>query len=475
MTKFKNILAIALLFVLGLPVSAQTDNPLVQQIAKVLKDHQAGKNTDDFVKDQVKNFVKLHKKDANAIAGLAQAYYDIKDTANAKNYAELAISKNKNCGDAYCILGDIAALQSNDGGDAAMWYQNAQTMDPTNPKGYIRYAAVYRVRSPKEAVNALENLRKVNPSYPVDAEAGNIYYNAGRFKEALENFNKVKDLDKLEKNYLFEYTGAAYFAGDYNKSLEIAEYGLKKFPNEPNFNRMGMYDNLINKNYEQAETYGKALLSSNDSVISAMDLQNMGHVYNGLKDYQKAVEYFKKSLDKDSTVNDVRQYLYKAYSDIGDIDDAISIYKEYVNHKEAKSNADLSELASIYTTTAAKTEDAAKKDRYLAEADSIWAQYIKDYPQVAEYGMYMRAKVNENRDPDYTKGTAKPYWEELEKAVLSHSEKGANDNAYLSAVYYYLGAYYYTAGKKEEGDVNWKKLLEVDPNNATAKKVLGVQ
>lgn len=43
MTKFKYILAIALLFVLGLPVSAQTDNPLVQQIAKVLKDHQSRK------------------------------------------------------------------------------------------------------------------------------------------------------------------------------------------------------------------------------------------------------------------------------------------------------------------------------------------------------------------------------------------------------------------------------------------------
>lgn len=470
----KYFFSAVLMFALGVPAFAQTSNADIDQIAKVIKDNRGNLNS-DLVKSQIKTWYKAHKKDAKAMTGLGQAYFDIKDTLNARKYAEEAVSRDNHCGDAYVLLGDIQAFGDTDGGNAAMWYQNAKTMDPKNPKGYIRYASVYRTRSPKEAVENLNQLRNVLPDYPVDAEAANIYYNAGKYQEALDYFNKVKDLGKLEKNFLFEYTGAAYFAGDYNKSLEIAKYGLTKFPKEANFNRMGMFNNLVNKNYTEAEQYGNELLANApDSVISDIDLQNMGHVEDGLKNYDKAIEFYKKSLAKKDN-NDIRKFIYDAYSEMGDVDNAVAVYKEYVEKNPAKSNNDYSELANIYTTAAGKTTDAAKKVDYLKKADGVFAEYIEKYPTLADYGVYMRAKINENLDPDYTKGTAKPFWEDLIAKVTSHTEKGSNDDAYLKQAYFYMGAYFYTAGKKDEGDGFWKKLLELDPNNATAKQALGVK
>ena len=472
------IVAAALMLCLSAPAMAQTNqntNPDVEQIAKVLKDNKSALNS-NVVKDQVKNWVKLHKKDAAALAGLAQACFEVRDTASAKKYAEMAIDKNKNCGDAYCILGDLEAVASNDGGNAAMWYQNAKTMDPTNPKGYIKYAGIYRMRSPQEAVNSLEELRKVAPNYPVDAEAGNIYYLSGKPKEALEYFNKVSDPSTLDKNYLSEYAAAAHLAGDYAKSLEICKIGLNKFAGEANFNRLAMYNEVVNKNYDSAISYGQDLLKNGpDSIISGQDYANLGHAYNGKKDYQNAIIYFTKSIEKDASNNDMRKYLYTAYSETGDIDNAVKYYKEWLDKNEAKSNNDLSELANIYMTAANNCADAAKKEEYILKADEVWQQYIKEYPQVAEYGMYMRAKINQNRDADFTKGTAKAMWQELIEKIQGHTEEGANDKAYLSQCYYYMGAYCYTENKVEEGKKYMQKLLEIDPNNATAKQLLGIQ
>ena len=470
--KYIAIAALSLGF--SAPTMAQNVQGDIDQIAKVIKDHKGSLEVDP-AKSQIKDWYKAHKKDAKALAGLGQAYFDIKDTMNAKKYANEAIKRDNHCGDGYILLGDIQAMASNDGGEAAVWYQNAKTMDPKNPKGYVKYAYVYRAISPKEAVQSLEELRNILPDYPVDAEVGQIYYNKGQFKEALESFNKVKDLSKLDKNYLSQYTGAAYFAGDNDKSIEVAEYGLQKFNNEPNFLRMGFYNNLVKKNYTEAKEYADKLIAAADTAVTAMDYANYGHVCNGLKDYAAAAEWFKKSLAKDDSDNDIRKYIREAYAELGDLANAEAAHKDYVDHKKQKSNEDLSELAEIYTTAARNQQDKAKKEELLLKADAVYDEYIKQYPTLADYGLYMRAKVNENRDPDYTKGTAKPYWDELIKVVTSHTEKGGNDDAYLKQAYFYMGAYFYTAGKQDEGNVFWKKLLELDPNNATAKQCLGIQ
>ena len=129
------------------PSMAQDVKSQVEAIKKVVTDN---KSNPAAAEEQVKDFVKENKKNAEALAGLGRAYFEIKDTASAREYAMMAIDRGKDDKGkalAYILLGDIAAL-SDEGGGAASQYNQAMLLDPQNPTGYIKYAAVYRKVDP---------------------------------------------------------------------------------------------------------------------------------------------------------------------------------------------------------------------------------------------------------------------------------------------------------------------------------------
>ncbi|MCH3994519.1 MAG: tetratricopeptide repeat protein [Prevotella sp.] len=469
-------LVMAALLMMGAGQSAkaqenQQANVEVKNIAKAIEDN---KNNPDAVKDQVKDFLKNNKKDPNALVGLGEAYLNINDTANAAKYAHMAISRNKNCGDAYCLLGDLAALKD-DGGAAAMWYQNAKSMDPKNPKGYIRYASVYRGRSPEEAVQSLQELKNILPDYPVESEAGHFMYTARKYDKAVLYYSKA-DSTKLDEDHLKEYALAGYFSGNTAKSLSVSKYGNQRFPRDPVFNRLTFYNALADSDYTTATEYAEKLFTASDSAkIIERDYLNAGHAYLGAKNYQKAIEMYNEAAKLNPQDNDIHKYLSDTYSNENDTEDALKEYNIYTRGKANSTAEDFMALADIYSNAATKTQNAAQKDKYLKEADSIYADIITKFPTYNAYATYMRATLNSNMDPDFKKGLAKPFYEQLITIVKGHTTKGSNDDAYLKAAYYYLGAYYYTVGNKAEGTTNWKNLLELDPNNATAKQALGIK
>ena len=101
---------------------------------------------------QMKPFFKANKKNAENLVAFGRAFYEAKDTANAKEYANLALQASKNkCAPAFILLGDIAAV-ADDGGGAAAQYEQAIYVDPKNPDAYYKYANVYRKISPNGAV-----------------------------------------------------------------------------------------------------------------------------------------------------------------------------------------------------------------------------------------------------------------------------------------------------------------------------------
>ena len=187
MKAIKYLLAGALITVVSAPCAAQDANAQLDAVAKVIKEN---KSNPEAYEDQVKDYVKENKKNGVALAALGRVFYEIKDTANAKKYAEMAVDRGEKDAEGYILLGDIAAM-NDDGGAAATWYQQATVMDPKDPQGYIKYASVYRKRSPELSVQMLEKLRAVDPTYPVDAEAGHFFYGANKLDKAVEHFAKV--------------------------------------------------------------------------------------------------------------------------------------------------------------------------------------------------------------------------------------------------------------------------------------------
>ena len=464
-------LAIAGLMI-GFSTGAVAQEDVKTQIANITKVIKDSKGNAEAVKEPVKAFYKLNKKSAQALTGLGRAFLDVNDTANAKKYADEALKRDNHYGDAYILQGDIEAVKD-DGGQAAMWYQNAKTMDPKNPRGYIKYASVYRGRSPEEAFKSLEELRAIMPDYPVDAEGAHFFYGARKYDQAVTLFGRVP-MNKLNKEQLHEYALAAYFDGNNDKSLEVAKAGNAQYPRDAVFNRLTFYNSLAKKDYPTAVQFAKALFTASDSAkLIARDYMMAGHAYMGDKNYTEAVNMFKQSLSMEDN-NDVRKLISDAYSEAGDVDNALAAYNAYISKKSDATANDYMSLAEIYTNAADKATDAQKVG-YFKQADKVYGDIATKFPDYEAYATYMRANVNANIDPELKQGLAKPYYEKLISIVNGHSTAGSNDKAYLKQAYYYMGVYYYVNGNKEEGDVYWKKLLEIDPDNANAKSALGIK
>ncbi|WP_028909492.1 tetratricopeptide repeat protein [Prevotella sp. AGR2160] len=469
MKAIKYVVMAALLTGFSSSMMAQSIDQQIEPVAKTIL---ANKNNPDAYKDAVKAFYKANKKNPKALVALGNVFLNASDTAQAKHYAEEAIKRDAHCGAGYILLGDIEALKD-DGGEAAMWYQNAKTMDPQNPDGYIRYASVYRGRSPEEAFASLEELRKIRPDFPVDATGAHFFYKSNQFEKAATLYGRVAP-EKLDKSQLHEYAGACYFSGQNDKSLEVATFGHNKYPKDAVFSRLMMYNQLVKKDYADAEKSADALFNGSDSAkYSARDYIMAGHVFYGAQNYDKAVEMFKKSLEYENN-NDTHKLISDVYSAAGKVDDALNEYNTYINGKPNKSANDLISLAEIYTNAAEK--DAAKRSDYYRKADKVYGDLAEQFPTQKGYALYYRGMLNSTLDPEMKTGAAKPYFEELIKTVKDNEaagKTGVNDKAFLKQAYTYLGTYYFKKGNKAEGDAQWEALLEVDPENATAKAALG--
>ena len=448
---------------------AQDVKSQVDAITKVIVEN---KSNPSAYKDQVKDFVKEYKKNAEALSGLGRAFMEIKDTASAREYANMAIERGK---DDKCkalasiLLGDLSALASNEGGGAASYYNQAIHFDPKNPVGYIKYASVYRKVDPEGAVAKLEDLRKVDPTYPVDAEAAHFYYGANKLDKAVEYYGKV-DLNQLKENYLTEYATAELLLANSKKSLEVSLFGVNKNPRSAAMNRITFYNYTDLKDYKNALKFADALFNNSDSAkISARDYQ-YGYALMGDSAYDRAIEEFKKALDMNAELNDVRKQLSDAYIAKKDFVNGLAYYDEYLSKIEKPSVPDLDGLAQLYMQQAAGIDTLnEEKVNAFKKADEIYGRIATDSPSNKLYATLMRARINSQLDPESTQGFAKPYYEEYAK--LAEAE---NNPKLLIEPYLYLGYYYIVKEDNATAKSYFEKVAAIDPQNATAAQALSV-
>ena len=470
MKHMKYLLVGAFLLGMATTVTAQDVQSQVANITNVIN---ANKGNLKAVEAQVKEFYKANKKNAEALVGLGRAYLNVQDTTYSSKYANEAIKRDKNYAPGYILLGDIEVVKDN-GGAAAGWYLQAINFAPQDPLGYIKYAGIYRGVSPDESVSKLEELRKVLPDYPVDAEAGHLYYLSNRFDKAVEYYDKA-DKAKMNAGQLAEYAFAAYLSGNPQKSLEVSSYGVQRYPRHAALNRLTFYNNTDLKNYDEALTYGDRLFNASDSAkISALDYKYYGHAYSGANALDKAIEMFKKSLEQDPKSIDLYKQIAEAYSGLGDFDNAISYYNQYMEKNDKLSTSDYIALARIYMAQGDKVTGQAKTEA-LKKADKVYEELGQKAPSNIEYATYMRARVNSLMDPETTEGLAKPFYDDYARRVEAHPTKSEADKVTLVEAYSYLGYYYYLKNDKATSDSYWKKILEIDPENATAKAALGMK
>lgn len=450
------------------PAMAQEESP-VETVKSLIKT-----NTPEAEK-QIKSIYKKNKKNGEIVVGIARAYYEAKDTANARVYAEYATKLNY--GPAYIVLGDIAAM-ADDGGGAARMYDQAIYFDPKNPDPYYKYATVYRKVSPKVAADKLEDLRVQRPDLPVDALKGRILYMANEFEAAIEAFKKA-DRTKMEERDLRSFAMAYYLTGKHQPSLEIAEFALKQSPRDAGFNRLAFFTNTDLKNYDKALEYADRLFNQSDSAkFTYFDYSYHGNALNGAKKHEEAIAAYKKALDQEFDSNDKRAGVIKqladAYKGVDDYANAVVYYDQFLKTVSHATLSDYADLGRLYVQYADGLQGDDKLDK-LKKADEIYADLAAKNDDAKEYSLFWRGRVNTMMDPESKEGLAKPFYEELANIINAKTEKDKADTARLIESGRYMINYYLNVvDEKDNAKKYAEMILSVDPENEIGKMVMGL-
>ncbi|MBQ9678137.1 MAG: hypothetical protein IJV44_08390 [Prevotella sp.] len=415
---------------------------------------------------QMKPFYKANKKNAENLLAFGRAFYEAKDTANARVYAQYALDASKNkYAPAYVLLGDIAAL-ADDGGAAAAQYDQAIYYDKKLVEAYRKYAMVYRKIDPRGAAQKLDELKANCPEVSVDAIKGHIFMVGGDEKAAYNEFKKVP-IAQLDKDYLNEFARVSYFQGHYEDALAACEQGLKDKPRNATFTRLAMFSNYELKNYEAAKGYiykyfnetDSAKYSEYDHYYSALIYDALGEKENAYAQYDLAL----KLVQDDSMIKrwQILKTLSDAYLKDKDFEKAISYYQEFTASKPGLTFDDEEALANIYSKYA--DADAAKKVDLTNKAADVYGTLAEKYPNQKAYAMYMRASLRNKLDNNMEKSLAKPDYQKVIEVLAAKADRTKGENTMLKTAYHYMMFNEYinknVAGAKSYAE----KILAIDP------------
>ena len=113
------------------------------------------------------------------------------------------------------------------------------------------------------------------------------YQQNGDYARARKIYHMLYEQSQ-KKVYLSEEAGIAFVLGD-KDALELISLGLKKYPDEKNFNRLFVGQMVKEKRYLEAEREILKLIEADKSV---QHLSIAGNLYLQMKSYDLALKYF---------------------------------------------------------------------------------------------------------------------------------------------------------------------------------------
>ena len=425
---------------------------------------------------QMKPYFKANKKNAENLVAFARAFFETRDTANARAYAQnaLAASKNK-CAPAYILLGDMEALYDN-GGAAAAQYEQAIYADPKLVEAYYKYALVYRKIDPRGATAKLDELKQARPDVSIEALKGHIFMLADDRKSAYNEFKKVP-VSQIDPDYLNEFARASYFGGHFEDALAACQEGLKHKPGNPAFTRLAMFSNYELKNYDAAKGYLQKYFHEIDSVkfseydhyYAALIHEATGDKANAKESYHKALEL----VDEKSILKrwDILKTLSTSHKKDGDIENAIKYYQEFLACKPELKVDDYETLADIYSSFANEASDASKAD-LLKKAADVYSTIGDKFPVQKAYASYKRAELINKTDKDMAGRLAKADYQQVVDLLSSKADRSKSENTMLKYSLHYLMAEALIFNKdKAKAKEYAAEILTIDPEYKAAIEI----
>lgn len=440
---------------------------------------------------------KTRGKDAVVLYRAGEAYSLFEknsDPAEAIRLLDEAVKRDNKLADAYIVKGDILAAK-NEGGPAVTAYEYALMAKPNYAVANNRIGQIYlRGKSYNQALDYYKKAIEADPNFaPAYKDLAELYFLARQYKRAAENFDMyIQKSGNTDPEMVLRAAQFAFTADEYSRALELLE-SVKGKLNNPITKRMYGWSFYKTNDMDKAISNLESFIKEAPEKVISEDYKYLGRAYNKMAstgEYtDKGMQYLMKGAELDTNVTESAntfKEMANLYYKNKDYLKAANAYDKGINLDSTKASTNdffqhglsyFQGAGQIAVPDSATADSAAlakqKKELYL-KADQAFAKAGKKQPDWP-YTYYWRASSLYNaydRQENIDKGISAPYYEKF--AELAEKD-GGNFKSYLKLAYSYL-AYYYQTSVKDEAKAKsyWEKLLQVDPDNQTAKQALGI-
>lgn len=412
-----------------------------------------------------------------------------------------ATGKGRDAGVLWAV-GDAYALATpGDAAKAVAYYQRAIDRDKKNPDLYVALGNAYRLLAQgSKAYEAYRQALSYNEKHAGALhQIGEIFLTQKNPDLYLEYFRKAIEADPAYapshyKLYVYEFTH------DPAKAMaHYRDYAAKSDPSKDH--AVNLTDLLyLNQQYDAAIREATALLQT-ESEPRLYKLIAYSHAAK--KDTAKALDYlanyFSREADTNVLAKDhlamsqflrataapdslITRHLVAGAAIETDSARLIQYYRPlYEMAARAKDFGAEAKWRAAYYAVAPKTTNldlfywglAHFRAQEFTAADSVFGIYVGKYPEQS-FGYYWQAKSKALADSNMTAGIAVPVYEKLIE-MLEANPQDANYKTWMVEAYSYLAAYEANQKKDKEQAVEYlDKVLDIDPQNETAKKYISI-
>lgn len=412
-----------------------------------------------------------HQKDKNILTAVAQAQIPAKagNAGFAIDLINKAIKKDKHNSTLSVLLGD-AYLKQNNGSEAYKCYKEAIEKDGRNAAAYHKIGEIFL--SQKNAELYVDYFKKAVAADSNYAPSLYKLYVYEFYRDPAKAMSYYKDyMSKSDGSIRNDYdlTDLLYVNKQYQDAIKKANLILTKEgeKTQPRLFKLISYSYAADRDTTNAIAYlQKYFEKQPDTELLAKDFISMAKFYSAVPEQDSlASAYFEKGmgLEKDSSA--LTGY-YKQLAELSkrrqDFSAEAKWLGKYYESNDKANNLDLFNWGL-----------ACYRAEEYSTADTLFGKYIAKYPEQS-FGYYWQAKSKALQDKDMKKGLAVDAYKKL-IGVLENNPSDANYEKWMIDAYGYLAAYEANTQKDyAEARDYFEKVLEIDPDNADAKKYIDV-
>ena len=240
-------------------------------------------------------------------------------------------------------------MQDENVGDAMGKYEQAQYFNTKDKLSTLKLARMYVKMGRNDlALDQLKSIFSTDANnIPATIVYGEIKNSEGKFKEAIEAFEKVIATGNAPINIYERYAQALYFDKQFEKSLAQTKHCLQQNPSNLATMRIQAYNNYELGNYKDAQTQLEHLMKvANPKNIIYLDYITLGEVMTkntpksvtgktnqDTAEYvnarRKIIESFEKAIELQPKLTDTYKKFANSYYSFFDYAKAIPMYEKY--------------------------------------------------------------------------------------------------------------------------------------------------